>query len=252
MNKIITWNINGIKSTFKSGNLETLWNQNADIYCLQEIKIKDEKEILNIIPKNYTALINKAEKNGYSGTAIIHKIKAQAEKILLSNQRFNEEGRIIKVELADYELYNVYLPHGGRDKSNLKYKLDVANEIIKILNEQIKLGKKIIVATDFNIAHNDIDLARAKQNRNNIMFTEEERRIIDKLQEIGMVDSFREFNNRPEYYTWWPYAFDARNRNLGWRIDYFFVSKNLIPNVKSVRILKDIYGSDHCPSEIIV
>lgn len=142
------------------------------------------------------------------------------------------------------------MPHGSRDKKNLKYKLEVCNKIIDRIEQDIKEGKKIIITTDFNIAHKEIDLARPSQNRKNIMFTDEERKIVDNILKIGMVDSFREKNKEGNCYTWWPYAFNAKERNLGWRIDYIFVSENIKDKIEKVNILKEIEGSDHCPTKI--
>lgn len=250
--KIITWNINGLKSAVEKGDFNQLLNKQADIICLQEVKISDEEYIKSIIPSEYYIYINKAEKNGYSGVAILSKKKADKVQYKTEIKRFDEEGRYILLEFDKFILYNLYIPHGGRDKRNLEYKLNVCKEILYKLENNILNSKEIIVTTDFNIAHHEIDLARPKQNRKNIMFTEEERQIVDKILNIGFVDSFRYYTKEPGYYTWFPYAFDARNRNLGWRIDYIFVSNNLKKYIKSVKILKDIYGSDHCPTELIL
>lgn len=250
--KIITWNINGLKSAVEKGDFKLLMKKQTDIICLQEVKISDEEYIKSIIPKEYNLYINKAEKNGYSGVAVLSRKKANKEQYNINIERFDKEGRCILLEFNDFILYNLYIPHGGRDKKNLEYKLEVCENIINKLRADIIADKKVIVTTDFNIAHCDIDLARPKQNRKNIMFTDKEREIIDKILKIGMIDSFRYWSGEPGSYTWWPYAFDARNRNLGWRIDYIFLSDNLKEYIKSVEILKNVYGSDHCPTEIIL
>lgn len=250
--KIVTWNINGLKSAIEKGNFNLLLEENIDLICLQEIKISDEKYIKTIVPKGYTIYYNKAEKNGYSGVAIFSKIKPKQVKYNIGIERFDKEGRCLILEFDKFVLYNLYIPHGGRDKKNLEYKLHVCNQIICMIKEEIKNNKSIIIATDFNIAHHDIDLARPKQNQKNIMFTQEERTVIDTILDIGMIDSFREVCTEKDNYTWWPYAFNARERNLGWRIDYIFVSNNLKQYINTVKILKNIYGSDHCPTEILL
>jgi len=250
--KIITWNINGLKSAVEKGDFNQLLDKQIDIICLQEVKVSDEEYIKSIIPTDYTLYINKAEKNGYSGVAVLSKKKANKVQYKIGLERFDKEGRYILLEFDKFILYNLYIPHGGRDKKNLEYKLDVCEKIIHKLKSDISNEKKIIVTTDFNIAHLEIDLARPKQNRKNIMFTDKEREIVDNILNIGFVDSFRYYSKEPGYYTWFPYAFDARNRNLGWRIDYIFISDNLKKYIKSVKILKEIYGSDHCPTELIL
>jgi len=250
--KIITWNINGLKSAVEKGDFELLLKKQVEFICIQEVKVSDENYIRDIVPEEYNLYINKAEKNGYSGVAVITKRKANKELYKIGIDRFDKEGRCIVLEFDEFKLYNLYIPHGGRDKRNLEYKIDVCKKIINKLKEDVIEDKRIIVTTDFNIAHCEIDLARPKQNRKNIMFTDEERELIDKILKIGMTDSFREYTREPGLYTWFPYAFDARNRNLGWRIDYIFLSNNLKKYIKSVKILKDINGSDHCPMELIL
>lgn len=250
--KIVTWNINGIKSATEKGDFIKLINCNIDIVCLQEVKISDEDYIRTIVPNDYNLYINKAEKKGYSGVAVLSKIKPIVENYHIGIERFDKEGRCIILEFKEFILYNLYIPHGGRDKKNLEYKIEVCKKIIEHIKNNIIEQKKIIVTTDFNIAHNDIDLSRPSQNKKNIMYTEEERKIIDEMLDIGMVDSFREKIKESGNYTWWPYAFNARKRNLGWRIDYIFLSNNLKKYIKSINILREFYGSDHCPTEIIL
>ena len=152
---------------------------------------------------------------------------------------------MLKLKYPDFTLVNFYIPHGGRQKENLSYKLEVYELLLNFLSK-IK-NQNVIVIGDFNIAHQEIDLARPKDNQKNIMFTPEERRKLDEIIELGFIDSFRIFNKKGGNYTWWPYFVDARERNLGWRIDYIFVSKPLWNKLKGAFILKDVYGSDHCP-----
>ncbi len=160
-------------------------------------------------------------------------------------KRFDDEGRILELDYSDFVLINVYLPHGGRQKENLDYKLNVYSRLINYL-EKTK-NRKMLLTGDFNIAHKEIDPARPKQNKNNIMFTREERKQIDKLIELGFIDTFRELHREKKQYTGWSYFTDARQKNLGWRIDYAFIYKALISKLKNAFILSEVRGSDHCP-----
>jgi len=166
-------------------------------------------------------------------------------KTKLGLKRFDSEGRFLELQYSEFTLANFYLPHGGRQKENLSYKLEVYQKLFQYLKKM--KNKKLILIGDFNVAHEEIDLARPKQNKNNIMFTPKEREQIDKLLNLGFVDSFRKFHKEGGHYTWWPYFANTRQRNLGWRIDYTFVSKNLSSKIKNAFILPKVQGSDHCP-----
>ncbi len=244
--KIVSWNVNGLRAVFNKGFSKWFKEIDADIVCLQEIKLQEfqlSKQLIS--PGNYLSYFNFAEKKGYSGVGIYTKEKPLKVEKQLGLSRFDQEGRILKMEYPDFTLINLYIPHGGRKKENLRYKI----EVYKTLLDQFKnlSNRKIIMIGDFNIAHKEIDLARPKDNRKNIMFTDEERGRIDKILDSGFIDSFREFNKNGGNYTWWPYYLNARKRNVGWRIDYVFVSKRLSKKLKDSFILKDVYGSDHCP-----
>lgn len=244
--KIISWNVNGLRAVYKRNFLGWLRKSGADIICLQEIKIQEDKLPDDLLrPKGFHAFFNFAAKRGYSGVAVYTKIKPLSVERKLGFKRFDQEGRMLKLDFPAFSLINLYLPHGGRQKENLKYKLEVYGRILSYF-KKIR-NKPLITIGDFNIAHNEIDLARPKQNRNNIMFTSEERRQIDKIIEFGFVDTFRKFHKNGEWYTWWPYMANARERNLGWRIDYAFTSKLLAPKIKDAFILNNVKGSDHCP-----
>jgi len=163
-------------------------------------------------------------------------------------ERFDNEGRSLRLDFAGFSLVNFYLPHGGRQKENLDYKLEVYEYlIIDYLRGFLKHQKKLVLAGDFNIAHKEIDLARPKENQNNIMFTPAERRQVDCLLALGFIDTFRQFHKEGGHYSWWPYSFEARKRNLGWRIDYIFVSLPLVFKLKDAFIFSQTIGSDHCP-----
>jgi exodeoxyribonuclease-3 len=247
--KIISWNVNGLRSVYKKGFLDFLKKEKADIICLQEIKIQENqipKELLN--PFGYYSFFNPAIKKGYSGVAVFSKIEPKNINKKLGIDRFDKEGRILKLEYPDFILTNVYIPHGGRRKENLDYKLEVYARLLKNLNK--KANERRILIGDFNIAHQEIDLARPKQNLNNIMFTAQEREQLDKLIELGFIDSFRRLHKNERTFTWWPYYRNARKRNLGWRLDYAFITSKRAQEIRNSLILKEITGSDHCPIKL--
>ncbi len=244
--KIISWNVNGLRSVQRNGFSTWLKKSDANIVCLEEIKAQKEQipeELLAL--KDYHLYVNQAEKKGYSGVAVFTKEKPLKENYKLGLRRFDEEGRMVQLEYKKFIFIALYLPHGGRFKENLPYKLDVYRHLFDYLKKL--RGKNIILAGDFNIAHEDIDLARPNGNRNNIMFTPEERKQLDALIANGFTDTFRESHKEGGNYTWWPYMANARERNLGWRIDYVFASKNISGKLKDAFILKKVPGSDHCP-----
>lgn len=244
--KIISWNLNGIRAAYKKSLFDWFKKTDADIYCFQELKAQEDQipeEFLNF--KKYNHFLSTAEKKGYSGVAVFSKEKPLEVTDELGFPRFDSEGRILKIEFKNFVLINFYIPHGGRAKENLYYKLDAYKKIFALL-KKIE-NKNIILVGDFNIAHEFIDLSRPSQNENNIMFTPEERKQIDELENLGFVDSFRKLNPTKMQFTWWPYFADARERNLGWRIDYIFISKNLESKIRKAFILDQVHGSDHCP-----
>ena len=244
--KIISWNVNGIRAAVKKGFLEWFQKTKADIICLQEIRADLKQMPANLVkPYGYYAYFNTARKKGYSGVAVYTREKPLKVEYKLGMKRFDQEGRILNLEYKNFTLINIYLPHGGRQKENLDYKLKVYQYLLNYLKEN--KNKCIILTGDFNIAHQEIDLARPKQNYNNTMFTAEERKQIDRIISMNFIDSFRVFNKKSGNYTWWANFANARNRNLGWRIDYVFVSQKLMPNLKKAFILPKVKGSDHCP-----
>lgn len=226
--------------------MDFIAKEKPNIFCLQEVKAQE-----NDLPKSlaeiegYYLYLNSAEKKGYSGVAVFSKEKPILVKTKLGLERFDKEGRYLELEYFGFTLFNLYLPHGGRHKENLDYKLEAYRKI----GEKVRKlkNKNIILIGDFNVAHEEVDLARPKENKNNIMFTAEERKQIDNLLNLGLVDTFRCFDKNSGNYTWWPYAFHAKERNLGWRIDYAFVSKNLVEKVSMANIYTEVNFSDHCP-----
>lgn len=239
--KIITWNINGYRSAEKNNSIEILIkNNNPDIICLQEIKMNDK----TLNEYGYNCYYNFAEKKGYSGTMIFTKVKPLNVKYKMKLDQFDQEGRFILLEYDQFILINIYIPHGGRKKENHPYKFSVINKLLDLIKT---LNKNAIICTDFNIAHNEIDVKNYKTNYDNNMFSYKERDKIDELLDLGLIDSFRSLVKDGNIYSMWPNGFNARERNMGWRIDYIFMSKNLEKCIKSVKYLKEQIGSDHCP-----
>jgi len=217
--------------------------------CVQETKAQKEqipKDLAEI--EGYEFYSNSATRKGYSGTAVWSKIKPENVFYGIENKKFDDEGRVIRLDYKDLVLFNIYFPNGGASPERLKYKLDFYDYFISYL-EKFK-NKNVAVCGDFNTAHFAADLARPKENEENSGFMPVERERLDALENLGYIDSFRHFNKEGGNYTWWDYKTAARERNVGWRLDYFFVSKSLIKRLKSATIEKDVLGSDHCPVSV--
>ena len=243
--KLVSWNVNGLRSA-ESAVLELVAKEDPDVILLQEIRADPEQLPAGLRSlSDYRSFFSPAQKKGYAGVAVYSKKEPLRVENEIGLSRFDHEGRILKLFFPDFVLMNVYMPHGGRKKENMDYKLMAYAYLVSCV-ESVNRGK-IILAGDFNVAHKEIDLARPKQNYSNTMFTPEERAKIDELIGVNLEDSFRLFNREPGNYSWFPYSFKAKERNLGWRIDYAFVSKNLTSRVKQSSILKNVAGSDHCP-----
>ena len=239
--RIITWNVNGCRSCEKTNSIkELIQKNNPDIICLQEIKMNHP--VLN--EYGYHCYYNFAEKKGYSGTMVFTKEMPLSVKKNMDLNRLDQEGRFLLLEYEKFILINIYIPHGGRKKENHPYKFAVINQLLKLIK---KLDKNVIICTDFNIAHKEIDVKNYKTNYNNNMFSYEERAKIDELLSLGIVDSFRVLEEKGDIYSMWPNGFNARERNMGWRIDYIFITNTLEKNIKSVKYIKEQMGSDHCP-----
>ena len=245
--QILSWNVNGIRAVYRKNFLGWLTRSLADIVCLQEIKAQEDQIPPDLLaPADYLVYVNPARRKGYAGTLIYTKQKPNKIKTNWNLKRFNSEGRILELHYPRFILINLYLPHGGRQKENLDYKLQVYQCLLRHL-KRLK-DKKVVLIGDFNIAHQEIDLARPKDNQNNTMFTSLEREQIDKIIALGFTDTFRKLHRKGgSHYTWWPYFYNARSRNLGWRIDYAFISRPLAPRLKKAFILPKVIGSDHCP-----
>lgn len=243
--KIATWNINGLRSA--SGQLvDYLLKEEVDILCLQEIKVDDSRlseELKNI--DGYTSFWFHAKKPGYSGVAVYTKIKPKKVAYGIGEEEFDQEGRAIILTFDKFTLANFYFPHSGRTLGRLNFKLKMNKAFLKFLSKNDQ--DKMIVCGDLNVAHQDIDLARPKDNRKNAGFTEVERQFMDEILRLGWIDIYRSLNPFKQEYTWWSQRFGARARNIGWRIDYFLCKEVIIKKIKQIEIQKNILGSDHCP-----
>jgi exodeoxyribonuclease III len=249
--KIISWNVNGIRAAQKKGLLDWVRVENPDILCVQEIKAMPEQlndELRN--PEGYQVYFNSAERKGYSGVATFTKQKPISVQNGFGVKRFDTEGRMLMTEFPKFSLLNIYFPNGKQGSERLKYKMDFYDETLKFVAHLKKIGKRVIISGDYNTAHKAIDLARPKENEHVSGFLAEERAWLDKWVKCGQVDIFRHFCSSPDQYTWWDVKTRARERNVGWRIDYHFVSENLIPQVESADILASVTGSDHCPISV--
>lgn len=247
--KIISWNVNGLRAVIKKGFLDFLQNQKADIVAIQEIKISQEKkdQLMFDFP-NYEEFWHPAKKPGYSGTLILFKKNLNIIKKIVGMgiDKFDNEGRLQTIELDNFYLINTYFPNSNDLLSRLPYKLEFNTEVLKYL-KKLEKKKPIIITGDFNVAHQEIDLARPKTNKGSAGFTEEERSWMDEFIKKGFIDSFRHLNPNKIQYSWWSYRGGARSKNVGWRIDYFCVSKKIIKKIKKSYILDQITGSDHAP-----
>jgi len=246
--KLISWNINGLRAILKKNFFEYLEKENPDIIGIQEIKLQEVQipELLEDI-SSYHVYWNFAKKKGYSGVALLTKIKPNSITYSIGEDRFDNEGRVIIADYDEFTLINCYFPNGEMSNERLQYKLDFNDKIFEIISNIRNTGKNIIICGDFNTAHKPIDLKNPKENKNNSGFLPIERLWLDKLVANNYIDTFRYFDKRDNQYSWWSYRFGARPRNIGWRIDYFFVNKSFIVNVKKAFIQQEIMGSDHCP-----
>jgi len=246
--KLISWNVNGIRAIAKKGFTEWLEKESPDILCLQETKAWEDQlddSLLNI--NGYTSFFNQAEKKGYSGVAVYTKEKPLHVQKGLGIPEFDMEGRVLILEYKNFTLFNVYYPNGKKNAERLKYKLNFYDAFQNVCEMMLKEGKKIIICGDVNTAHKEIDLARPKENSNVSGFLPEERAWIDRFLNAGFIDTLRIFNQNTEVYTWWDMVSRARERNVGWRIDYFFISENLRNKITNAYTMPDVMGSDHCP-----
>ncbi|MEK6846873.1 MAG: exodeoxyribonuclease III [Nanoarchaeota archaeon] len=248
--KLISWNVNGLRSILGKGFTKEIEKENPDIVCLQEIKIDHEK-IDNSLHNYEYQTWNPADKKGYSGTAVLSKIKPISVKF--GKELLNDkEGRVIIVEFDSFQLVNVYTPNSQRGLTRLNERMNWDEQFFELL-KKLEKQKPVIFCGDLNVAHTTIDIARPKDNTKNAGFTIEERLAFDKYIKHGFIDTFRHFHqNEKDHYTWWSYMHNARERNIGWRIDYFCISQELKNKLQKAEILKNVRGSDHCPIALVL
>jgi exodeoxyribonuclease-3 len=247
--KLYSWNVNGIRAVLKKGALQAFLDEyKPDVLCLQEIKAKPEQVDFDF--KGYKVFWNPAVKAGYSGTAILVSSPAVKKEIDVEMAIASTEGRVLALDLGDFYLVNVYTPNSKPDLSRLKLRENEWDPNFLKLLKELEKEKPVVTCGDFNAAHEEIDIARPKTNHHSAGFTDEERKGITNLINAGLIDTFRFLHPNEVRYTWWSHWGHARENNVGWRIDYFFVSKALKKNLKSAEIYESVTGSDHCPISI--
>ncbi len=248
--KFISWNVNGLRACIDKGFADIFNRLDADFFCLQETKVQAGQVDLPF--EGYTSYWNYAEKKGYSGTAIYTRHQPVGVSYGIGREEHDREGRVVTLEMPSFYLVDVYTPNSQDELRRLDYRMEWEDEFRRYLQE-LDARKPVIVCGDMNVAHQEIDLKNPKTNRRNAGFTDEERQKFGQLLAAGFTDTFRYFY--PEatgVYSWWSYRFRAREKNTGWRIDYFLVSDRLRPQLRSAAIHTDIFGSDHCPVEVQV
>jgi len=246
--KLISWNVNGVRAVVKKGFLDWLDQEQPDILCLQETKAHVDQLTAEILTDHgYNTYWHSGDRRGYSGVATFCKEEPLYVQEGLGIERYDAEGRVLLTEHENFLLYNIYFPNGQKDDERLQYKLDFYDELLPIINEQVESGNNVVVTGDWNTAHHPIDLARPKQNVNTSGFMSIEREKLDMYVENGWIDTFRLFHPEGDRYSWWTYRFGARERNVGWRIDYYFVNEGFVDNVEDADIHDEVVGSDHCP-----
>ena len=250
--KLISWNVNGLRAVVNKGFKEFFKEIDADIFCIQETKMQEaqlDENILEIF-EGYNAYWNSAEKKGYSGTAIFTKQKPLNVTYGIGKEEHDKEGRVITLEFEKFYMVNIYTPNSKRELERLDYR-QLWEDEIRAYILKLKENKSVVMCGDLNVAHTEIDLKNPKTNRKNAGFTDEERAKMTELLNAGFVDTYRyKYPEVEGKYSWWSYMFHAREKNAGWRIDYFIVSENLKDKIEDAKILDDIYGSDHCPVEL--
>lgn len=248
--KLISWNVNGLRSCMGKGFMDFFDSVDADIFCLQEIKLSEGQIEWN--KENYYSYWNCAEKKGYSGTAVFSKEKPLSVKYGIGIDEHDHEGRVITLEFDNFYMVTVYTPNSQRELTRLEYRMKWEDDFRNFLND-LRKTKPVVVTGDMNVAHKEIDLKNPKTNRKNAGFTDEERQKMTELLDSGFIDTFRYFYPDVEQkYSWWSYMFKSREKNAGWRIDYFLASKELEDRLISAEIHDKVLGSDHCPIELVI
>lgn len=246
--KLISWNVNGIRACINKGFKDFFNEIDSDIFCIQETKC--QKDQIDLEFEGYTSYWNSAEKKGYSGTAIFTKQKPISVTYGIGIEEHDKEGRVITLEFEKFYMINIYTPNSKRELERLEYRQIWEDEIRKYMLK-LNENKPVIMCGDLNVAHKEIDLKNPKTNRHNAGFTDEERNKMTELLDAGFVDTFRVlYPEKENAYSWWSYMGHAREKNVGWRIDYFIVSKSIENCIKGAKIHSEIFGSDHCPVEL--
>lgn len=250
MIKFVSWNVNGLRASMDKGFMDFFKKVDADIFCIQESKLQEGQ--IELALEGYQQFWNYAVKKGYSGTAVFTKIKPISSSCGIGIEEHDNEGRVITLEYEDFFLVNVYTPNAKRELERLDYRMKWEDDFRKYL-KQLEANKPVVVCGDMNVAHQEIDIKNAKSNRRSAGFTDEERGKFTELLDNGFVDTFRKlYPDKADAYTWWSYMFKAREKNVGWRIDYFCVSQNLADRIEAADIYADIMGSDHCPVGLVL
>lgn len=248
MTKIISWNVNGIRSVGGKGFFDWLMKQSPQVVCLQETKCQvAQLDDSYLAPLGYQSHWACAKKPGYSGLAIYCKESPKSVTEGLGISQFDDEGRVLTADFGDFTVVNAYFPNSQRDHARLPYKLAFCDAIFKHCQKLRKAGRNVVLCGDYNIAHKEIDLKNPKTNVDNAGFLPQERAWMDKFVDAGWVDTFRQFNPEPGHYTWWSYRPGVREKNIGWRIDYHCVNDEFKSSIKDAWIMPEIHGSDHCP-----
>jgi exodeoxyribonuclease-3 len=243
--KLVSWNVNGLRAILRKNFLEFLEQEGPDILCVQETKASPN-DVEQLWPSTYTTFWNEEQKKGYSGTAIFTRSRPVQVTRGIGHKAHDNEGRVLTAEYEDFFLVNAYVPNSQRELTRLPYRQKWDRAFLKYL-QRLEAAKPVVCCGDFNVAHREIDLANPKANERNHGFTKEERGGFQRLIDAGFVDTFREFEPGPGHYSWWSQMPGVRARNIGWRIDYFVLSKALRPRLKNAFIRSGIVGSDHCP-----
>ena len=251
--RLLSWNVNGIRSVKNKGFLEWLNRESPDILAVQETKARPEQLDADLLePENYFTYWSYPERKGYSGVGLYTREQPARVSYNLGDSKLEMEGRVIEAEYPGFILLNIYYPNGKQGQERLDYKMAFYDDFLEYADSLRAAGKKLVICGDVNTAHEEIDLARPKENSKVSGFLPIEREWIDRFVSHGYVDTFRHFNKEPAQYTWWDLKSGARARNVGWRIDYFFVSEDLMPPVKDAFIMPDVMGSDHCPIGLVL
>jgi len=246
--KIVTYNVNGIRAAMKKGFVEWLMEENADVVCLQEVKaLEEQADLEGIKALGYEIYWNAAEKKGYSGVAIFTKIKPESVSVGMGVEKHDREGRLHKLNFGKFSLINSYFPSGSSGDERQAFKYEYLADFSAYIKELRKTEPNLVICGDVNICHLEIDIHNPKTNKNTSGFLPEEREWVTNFLVSGFVDCFRQFDESPDHYSWWSYRAASRQRNKGWRIDYFFASESLKADLIDCKILPDVKHSDHCP-----